>query len=202
MGKIIKYGVTYGGGSDGVSENEIIYISASEYDALSQEEKMNGKIYFIEDEDVTGTSVDSELSSTSKNPVQNKVVYTALSGKLDSSSIGIVGGVAGLKVKTATISTSAWGTDLLTGKQKATVTIDKDLTVKSIGDVGINYRAISSASDKVDISDVVAEANVRHLDTTTGTVNGETVGKLVFYADSKPSIDIPIILTIFGETSN
>lgn len=40
--------------------------------------------------------VDSVLSSTSVNPVQNKVINTALSGKVDTSSVGSTNGVAEL----------------------------------------------------------------------------------------------------------
>lgn len=41
-------------------------------------------------------TVDSALSPTSENPVQNKVINTALSGKLDSNKVGVASGVAGL----------------------------------------------------------------------------------------------------------
>nr|DAI29073.1 MAG TPA: Peptidase [Caudoviricetes sp.] len=42
------------------------------------------------------TTVDSALSSTSTNPVQNKVVNTALSGKISTSARGAKNGVASL----------------------------------------------------------------------------------------------------------
>ena len=42
------------------------------------------------------TPIDDELSPTSTNPVQNKVINTALSGKVDSSAVGSTNGVAQL----------------------------------------------------------------------------------------------------------
>ena len=41
-------------------------------------------------------SVDSALSDTSENPVQNKVIYGALGDKVDTSSVGVASGVASL----------------------------------------------------------------------------------------------------------
>ena len=41
-------------------------------------------------------TVDSTLSPTSENPVQNKVINTALSSKLDSNKVGVASGVAEL----------------------------------------------------------------------------------------------------------
>lgn len=64
-------------------------LTQAEYDSLSYEEKMSGTIYYISDSDdsipeggegVAGlVVVDSELSTTSKNPVQNRVITDALS---------------------------------------------------------------------------------------------------------------------------
>lgn len=48
-------------------------ISKQDYEALSEAEKKNGTIYYVKDDDYT-LSIDSSLSSTSKNPIQNKVV--------------------------------------------------------------------------------------------------------------------------------
>ena len=42
------------------------------------------------------TTVDDKLSSTSENPVQNKVVNSALGGKLSTSTRGAKNGVAPL----------------------------------------------------------------------------------------------------------
>lgn len=63
-------------------------LTQAEYDALPEEEKMNGTIYYIPDgdnaiPDATDTErglviVDAELSEESENPVQNKVIAVAL----------------------------------------------------------------------------------------------------------------------------
>ena len=71
-------------------------LSKSEYDALSNAEKMNGTYYHITDDDdeipdasatVKGlVKVDPTLSSSSTNPVQNKIVTGALGNKVDKVS--------------------------------------------------------------------------------------------------------------------
>ena len=48
-------------------------LTQAEYDALSEDEKMNGTIYYIPDAD-NKLPVDSELSTSSTSPVQNKVI--------------------------------------------------------------------------------------------------------------------------------
>lgn len=48
-------------------------ISKQDYETLSDAEKKNGTIYYVTDDDYT-LSIDSSLSSTSKNPIQNKAV--------------------------------------------------------------------------------------------------------------------------------
>ncbi len=63
-------------------------LSQAEYNALSESQKKNGTIYYIEDADnsvgeATATEkglvkVDAALSTTSANPVQNKIVTTGL----------------------------------------------------------------------------------------------------------------------------
>lgn len=63
-------------------------LSQAEYNALSESQKKNGTVYYIEDADnsvgeATATEkglvkVDAALSTTSANPVQNKIVTTGL----------------------------------------------------------------------------------------------------------------------------
>lgn len=61
------------------------------------------------DEGANKTTVDDALSATSLNPVQNKVVASALNDKIDASKIGAASGVASLdgsgKVPTAQLPT-------------------------------------------------------------------------------------------------
>ena len=71
-------------------------LSKSEYDELSDAEKMNGTYYHITDDndeipDATDTTkglvkVDRTLSNSSVNPVQNKVVTVAIGNKVDKVS--------------------------------------------------------------------------------------------------------------------
>lgn len=65
---------------------EMKELTQAEYDALSQSEKLNGTVYFITDA-VSGYAVDSALSATSENPVQNKVIKGALDEKADASDL-------------------------------------------------------------------------------------------------------------------
>lgn len=53
-------------------------ISKQDYETLSDTEKKNGTIYYVTDDDYT-LSIDSSLSSTSKNPIQNKAVSNKFS---------------------------------------------------------------------------------------------------------------------------
>ena len=86
---------------DCLSGNITKQVSQAEYDALTQEEKMNGTIYYISDSDnlisaasdtVAGiVKVDKLLSSTSENPVQNKVVKTELDKKANLISPALTG---------------------------------------------------------------------------------------------------------------
>lgn len=50
-----------------------VELTQAEYDALTEEEKNNGTIYFITDAQ-SGITIDSELSTTSTNAVQNSVI--------------------------------------------------------------------------------------------------------------------------------
>lgn len=64
----------------------IVEITKAEYEELTDEER-EGIVYFIKDWDMPGgIEVDSELSSSSENPVQNKVVKTEIDKKENSTN--------------------------------------------------------------------------------------------------------------------
>lgn len=82
----------------------IVEITKAEYEELTDEER-EGIVYFIKDWDMPGgIEVDSELSEESKNPVQNKVITSALNDKVSAttkatrSSLGLVKVGGGLDV--------------------------------------------------------------------------------------------------------
>ena len=64
--------------------------SAANDDYLAIDGATNGTRKIKPSDLSTNITVDSALSSSSENPVQNKVIYTALSGKADSSGLATV----------------------------------------------------------------------------------------------------------------
>lgn len=63
---------------------------------------LNGKALEVDATDTPSITVDSALSSTSKNPVQNKVVTAALAGKITAPTTAAVGQI--IKVKSVDTS--------------------------------------------------------------------------------------------------
>lgn len=63
---------------------------------------LNGKALEVDATDTPPITVDSELSSTSENPVQNKVVTAALAGKITAPTTAAVGQI--IKVKSVDTS--------------------------------------------------------------------------------------------------
>lgn len=62
-------------------------INKQDYEALSEAEKKNGTIYYVTDDDYT-LSIDSSFSSSSKNPIQNKVVtnkFTSIESSISAA---------------------------------------------------------------------------------------------------------------------
>lgn len=90
-------------------------LTQAEYDALPDAEKLNGTIYYISDGDNTLTFatdkemglviVDSALSGTSHNPVQNKIVTSALNQKAPLASPVLTGTPTAPTPATSTNST-------------------------------------------------------------------------------------------------
>ena len=63
-------------------------LTQAEYDALTEEEKNNGTIYFITDAyDANAISIDNALSTESTNAVQNKVITKCINDMNDSLDI-------------------------------------------------------------------------------------------------------------------
>ena len=107
-------------------------------------------------------TVDSTLSSTSTNPVQNKVVYTALAGKQDKLTAG-----TGISINGNTISCT------VSGGGGGTVTVDSALSGTSTNPVQnkVIYTALQNKQDKINYETW-----------TFTTVSGTTVTKKVYIA--------------------
>ena len=105
-------------------------------------------------------TVDSTLSSTSTNPVQNKVVYTALAGKQDKLTAG-----TGISINGNTISCT------VSGGGGGTVTVDSALSGTSTNPVQnkVIYTALQNKQDKINYETW-----------TFTTVSGTTVTKKVY----------------------
>lgn len=104
-------------------------------------------------------TVDSTMSSTSTNPVQNKVIYSALQGKQNTLTAG-----TGISISGNTISCTVSG---------GTVTIDSALSGTSINPVQnkVIYTALQNKQDKINYETW-----------TFTTVSGTTVTKKVYIA--------------------
>ena len=105
-------------------------------------------------------TVDSTMSSTSTNPVQNKVVYTALAGKQDKLTAG-----TGISINGKTISCT------VSGGGGGTVTVDSALSGTSTNPVQnkVIYTALQNKQDKINYETW-----------TFTTVSGTTVTKKVY----------------------
>lgn len=103
-------------------------------------------------------TVDSTMSSTSTNPVQNKVIYSALQGKQNTLTAG-----TGISINGNTISCTVSG--------GGTVTIDSALSGTSTNPVQnkVIYSALQNKQDKINYETW-----------TFTTVSGTTVTKKVY----------------------
>ena len=109
----------------------------------------------------TKYTIDSTLSSTSTNPIQNKVVYTALQGKQDKLIAG-----TGISINGNTISCTVSGGG-------GSVTVDSALSGTSTNPVQnkVIYTALQNKQDKINYETW-----------TFTTVSGTTVTKKVYIA--------------------
>lgn len=131
----------------------------SGYNITLTEDSANGTLTISATD--TKYTIDSTLSSTSTNPVQNKVVYTALAGKQDKLIAG-----TGISINGNTISCTVSGGG-------GTVTVDSALSGTSTNPVQnkVIYTALQNKQDKINYETW-----------TFTTVSGTTVTKKVYIA--------------------
>lgn len=128
-------------------------LTKAQYDDIQTPDP--NQFYMVTDD--TGITVDSSLSTSSENPVQNKVITTALNGKADSSSLAAVATSGSYNdldnkptiptVNNATLTIQRNGTTVNTFTANASENVTADIsvptTVAELSDAG-NY-VLSSA---------------------------------------------------------
>lgn len=111
----------------------------------------------------TKYTIDSTLSATSTNPIQNKAVYAGFAGKQDKLTAG-----TGISISGNTISCTVTG-----GSEGSSVTVDSALSSTSTNPVQnkVIYAALAGKQDTLTIS----------VETWTFTLSsGSTVTKKVY----------------------
>ena len=94
IGETVGYSNTTSGLSatnvqDAIDETAGVELTQAQYDALPAAQKSSGT-YYITDAPSADISIDTALSSTSTNPVQNKVVASAISDLASRYKVGII----------------------------------------------------------------------------------------------------------------
>ena len=184
MGVIMKRGINYTG-------SEGIELTQAEYDALSTEEKNNGTTYFVTDGAGTdegviyknsisyagggGTiTVDNYFSTTSENPVQNKVI-TAEVNSLDLRIVDLNSEMAGAKTSIAKLDTSIGNMSSLSTSAKTTIVeaINEIANKGGGGTVDQSYNAYSTnAQSGTAVAEAIDDMASYTADTSTATYQG------------------------------
>ena len=132
----------------------------SGYNVTLTEDSANGTLTISATD--TKYTIDSTLSGTSTNPVQNKVVYNALAGKQDKLTAG-----TGISINGNTISCT------VSGGSGGSITVDSTISSTSTNPVQnkVIYSALQGKQDKINYETW-----------TFTTVSGTTVTKKVYIA--------------------
>ena len=133
----------------------------SGYNVTLTEDPANGTLTISATD--TKYTIDSTLSSTSTNPIQNKAVYNALADKQDKLTAG-----TGISISGNTISCSVSG-----GSGGGSITVDSTMSSTSTNPVQnkVIYTALQNKQDKINYETW-----------TFTTVSGTTVTKKVYIA--------------------
>lgn len=150
--------------------------SASGLMSAADKKKLNG---------IAKITVDTALSSTSTNPVQNKVVKTELDKKLDKTGGTLTGNLTGKYITGTWLQTTA-ATDLGRAPGKVAVLDDSGwvyyrTTEEIKSDIGANAvvttssNGLMSASDKSKLDGIAAGANKTTVDTSLSSTSTNPV---------------------------
>ena len=152
-------------------------------------------------------TVDSALSSSSTNPVQNKVIYTALDGKVPtsrtvnskalSSNITLNASDVGAVPTSRTVNGNALTADVVTRLIFTSVSVATSAWTSDSTYTGYDYKAVISTSNVTAsmIPEVVFEPDDAASD-NFAPVASTASGSVTIYAKSVPSdaITIPTII--------
>lgn len=126
-------------------------------------------------------TVDSELSATSENPVQNKVITGALAGKADKSLVDVLADdVADVKTDTGALKTAMQGkADIQTVSALADAVNGLDSDVQSLQTGKADTATVTALSGTVsDLqTSVQGKADAQTVTTLSGTVTGLQASK-------------------------
>ena len=130
----------------------------SGYNVTLTEDPANGTLTISATD--TKYTIDSTLSGTSTNPIQNKVVYNALAGKQDKLTAG-----TGISISGNTISCT------VSGGSGGNITVDSTMSSTSTNPVQnkVIYTALQNKQDKINYETW-----------TFTTTSGTTVTKKVY----------------------
>ena len=183
-------------------------LTQAEYDTLSTEEKNNGTIYYISDGDnlmkvassslnglmsandkkkldsiETGankTTIDSALSSTSTNPVQNKVVNTALNGKASSSHKHTKSEITDFPTSMAANGGNSTTVNGYT--VNSDVPANAKFTDTTYSDATTSTHGLMSVADKKKLDGITSGANTKFISLTQSQYNAlSTIENNVIY---------------------
>ena len=117
---------------NGANEREL---TKAEYEALSEDERINGYTYYITDEDSGGgggsVTVDDTLSTTSENPVQNKVITNNFSNYATTSSLASYATTADLQNYATTSSLTNYATTSDLANKQDILTAGTNITIEN-----------------------------------------------------------------------
>ena len=171
----------------------VTYDGTSNKTATTATQSVSGLMSAADKKKLDGIAIDTALSSTSTNPVQNKVIKTELDNKLDKTGGTLTGNLTGKYItgtwlqttqttdlgytpgKVAVLDQSGWVYYRTPAEIKSDIGADAIVTTSSDG--------LMSASDKSKLDGIAAGATANSASTTTPKAAGTaSVGSETAYA--------------------
>ena len=171
----------------------VTYDGTSNKTAITATQSASGLMSAADKKKLDGIAIDTALSSTSTNPVQNKVIKTELDNKLDKTGGTLTGNLTGKYLTGTWLQTTA-ATDLGSTPGKVAVLdgsgwvyyrtpaeIKSDIGADAV--VTTSSNGLMSASDKSKLDGIAAGATANSASTTTPKAAGTaSVGSETAYA--------------------
>lgn len=148
----------------------------SGYNVTLTEDPANGTLTISATD--TKYTIDSTLSGSSTNPIQNKVVYTALAGKQDKLTAG-----TGISISGNTISCTVSG-----GSGGGSITVDSTMSSTSTNPVQnkVVYTALACKQDKLTAGTGISISGNTISCTVSGGGNSVTVDSALSGTSTNP----------------